>query len=95
MVDGSKGIKIDQNGGFSCRFRVKTNGKETPQSGTKLLGQQAIWQYDELINLGFHEGDNCWVSVDIDAGRTNHESGGNFILSGSAQMLTYELSGGK
>ncbi|KAK1922642.1 hypothetical protein DB88DRAFT_495810 [Papiliotrema laurentii] len=95
MPDPSFGIHVNNGGGFVCKFRVKTTGKETPQSGSKSLGFTATWSYDELLSHGFAEGDNCWVSCDIEAGETNHESGGNFILSNTTtQTLTYVVTGG-
>lgn len=93
MAAPSSGIRLFNNGGFVCQFRVKTNGKETDLSGKKTLGTGADWSYEELIGSGFKEGDNCWVSVDIVAGETNHESGGNFLLKQDAARCTYSLSG--
>ncbi|KIV77827.1 hypothetical protein PV11_09607 [Exophiala sideris] len=95
MPDASNGIRLYNEGGFSCRFRVKTGGRDSSQSVTKAFGDNAVWGYDELIGEGFKEGDNCWVSCDIDAGETNHESGGNFLLvSGAGVRLDYEVTGG-
>jgi hypothetical protein len=94
MAAPSRGIEVFNDGGFVCQFRVKTNGKETELSGNKALAEGARWSYEELIGSGFKEGDNCWVSVDIVAGKTNHESGGNFLLKQDAGViLKYSLSG--
>lgn len=93
-MPGSGGIIINNFGGFSGRMRVKTSGKETDQSRMVDSAANTNWTYDELTAYGFKEGDSCWVSVDIAAGETNHESGDNFNLQKSAPMLTYELRGG-
>ncbi|RHZ70322.1 hypothetical protein CDV55_107500 [Aspergillus turcosus] len=74
MAAPSNGISLTNNGAFVCQFHVKTNGKETGLSGHKTNGQEAAWSYQDLISSGFKDGDNCWVSADITAGKTNHES---------------------
>jgi hypothetical protein len=77
------------------RTRVKTNGRQTDQSRLLQMGTEAKWTYEELIGYGFKDGDSCWVSVDIDAGATNHESGDNFTLKSSApRAMYYELDDG-
>ncbi|KAF3051624.1 hypothetical protein E8E11_007573 [Didymella keratinophila] len=94
MPDNSLGIKINNSGGFNCTFRVKSNGKQTESSSKKLMSQTATWTYEELIAAGFRDGDSCWVSCDIEAGVTNHESGNNFILDLNAgEALTYFIWG--
>jgi hypothetical protein len=96
MPDTSSGIDVWNGGGFTCGFRVKTSGgRETPLSSSKFIGFDAKWSYDDLIGYGFKEGDNCWVSCDIDAGETNHESAGNFLLVKDAGVtLDYFVTGG-
>lgn len=95
----SSGIKVTNSGLFTCRFRVKKQGAETELSGTKLntsidfLSRSAVWDYDELARAGFQQGDSCWVSCDVDAGPTNHESSGNFTLWRDAAQLAYTFMG--
>ncbi|KIY03338.1 uncharacterized protein Z520_00029 [Fonsecaea multimorphosa CBS 102226] len=90
----SGGISIDMWSAESGTFRVKTRNIQTDSSNTINAGGSTYWSYDDLINVGFKEGDSCWVSVDIDGGETNHESGNNFTLAQNWPILTYGLRGG-
>ncbi|KAJ4413152.1 hypothetical protein N0V91_000126 [Didymella pomorum] len=96
MTSNSSGITVHNAGAFNCTFRVKSDGKETPSSTDKATGSTAVWSFDELTkDSGFKEGDNCWVSCDVNGGVTNHQSGGNFTLSkDTSQMLWYTVNGG-
>jgi hypothetical protein len=83
-------------GGFSAQFRVKTSGRETELSRMVLSGDNTRFEHNDLINAGFKIGDSCWVSADVQAGETNHQSGGNFMFSegGNLGGVTYEIRGG-
>lgn len=48
-----------------------------------------------MFVTGFKEGDSCWVSTDIVAGKTNYESGANFYFNPRATLhCKYEVKGG-
>ncbi|KAK5214636.1 hypothetical protein LTR47_012118, partial [Exophiala xenobiotica] len=93
MSHGSGFITLWDYGGFSTTFRVKSNGKQTDSSRVVNAASSASWSYDELYNYGFRDGDDCWVSADIEGGVTNHESGQNFTFSNPLNVQ-YHISGG-
>ena len=86
-------VTVINNGLFIGRMRVKTNGKDSSQSDALVQGKAASWTFTELVSQGFKDGDNCWVSVDVVAGETNHESGDNFNLARGGNV-EYNLDGG-
>jgi len=73
-------ITLQNEGAFVCQFKVKTNDHETDWSGHKNASESAVWSYDEMKSFGFNDGDDCWVSCDISAGASDHQSGANFTF---------------
>ncbi|CAH0042182.1 unnamed protein product [Clonostachys rhizophaga] len=43
--------------------------------------------FTELSGYGFNKRDDCWLSVDVEAGRANHESGENFALRKNTPVI--------
>jgi|TARA_R110002003_G_scaffold37_13_gene2196 hypothetical protein len=93
VLFASAGIRTNNQGGFACDFRVKSNNGQTGWSGEKSLGGWAEWSYDDLIGAGFKDGDSCWVAVKIQSGQENHESGNNFKLSNNGIHCSYDVTG--
>ncbi|CAI6095934.1 unnamed protein product [Clonostachys chloroleuca] len=88
---GSIGIRSRNNGAIICQFRIRTHGTETDLGGRKAVADFSTCSYDELIRASFKAGDVCWVSVDIIATVTNHESGSQ---KDAPFTLVYTLFGG-
>ena len=84
-------VTVENWGGFSCQFRLKSPSGETDLSSTKDVGASAAWSYEELYNYKFKDGESCWASVDVSGGSKNHESGDNFDMDGRNHL--YQVHG--
>ncbi|KAH8165390.1 hypothetical protein CIB48_g2884 [Xylaria polymorpha] len=76
----SNGIRVENHGAYSGWVYVKASGKESRHSGLLNAGQDASFSFEDLYKNGFKVGDNCWMSVDVEAGPSDHESAENFKL---------------
>lgn len=48
----------------------------------------------EFASTGINDGASCWVSTNIEAGKTNHESEANFSFQNGGVHCYYAVSGG-
>ncbi|EXL66521.1 hypothetical protein FOPG_17303 [Fusarium oxysporum f. sp. conglutinans race 2 54008] len=91
----SSGIRVENRAAFSCWVYVKSSAHESEHSGLLMTGQDYTFLFADLAKNGFQEGENCWMSVDVQAGKTNHESRENFNLAKDGGFMgTYSLTGG-
>jgi hypothetical protein len=90
----SSGIHVENRGAFSCWVYVKSSAHESTHSGLLESGQDHDFSFDDLAKNGFEEGENCWMSVDILDGTSDHQSGDNFNLEKDPGFRgTYKLTG--
>jgi hypothetical protein len=90
----SSGIRMVVDGPFAAWMWVLSGSHESTHSGLRYYNQDYVLSFDDLAKNGFQEGEECWVSADIESGAKDHQSGQNFILAkDGGHQATYQLQG--